>query len=212
MLEGHPALSQLHIGRAALARASGRSTRLALEKALLRSAARARYDLIVHLSEQPRGAWLARALGARYSVAPTIAGRGRFWANELHASLSAGRGDGATRSSSTSTRCGASACSRRCDERKVTFVPGAAGRAARRQAARRRARSSTCIRLRAGASSAGRAERNAELIDRLAADGHRVVLTAAPDESGVHRRDPRQGEGASRSTSPASSRSRSSAR
>jgi heptosyltransferase-3 len=28
------------------------------------------------------------------------------------------------------------------------------------------------------------AERNAELIDRLAADGHNVVLTAAPDETG----------------------------
>jgi len=40
-------------------------------------------DLLVHLSEQPRGAWLARTLGARYSVAPAMPGRGRFWAKSF---------------------------------------------------------------------------------------------------------------------------------
>ena len=60
------------------------------KKKTFRRAARARrYDLVVHLSEQPRGAWLARALGARFSVAPAMRGRGAVLGEELHASLSA---------------------------------------------------------------------------------------------------------------------------
>ena len=69
MLDGHPSLSRLHVvGRhwkqaVALARFS-------LERELYGALRQRRYDLLVHLTEQPRGAWLARSLGARYSVAP----------------------------------------------------------------------------------------------------------------------------------------------
>src|SRR4051812_28737914 len=77
MLQGHPALSELHtVGRAW--RKQGWS-RVAKEFSLYRKLKRRRYDLIVHLSEHPRGAWLARMLGARYSVAPAVKGRGAFW-------------------------------------------------------------------------------------------------------------------------------------
>lgn len=38
-----------------------------------------RYDLVIHLSEHPRGAWLARLLGCSYSVAPDYSKRSRFW-------------------------------------------------------------------------------------------------------------------------------------
>ena len=37
-----------------------------------------RYDLLVNLSDAPRGAWLARLLGARWRVGPVVAERGRF--------------------------------------------------------------------------------------------------------------------------------------
>lgn len=78
MLEGHPALSQLHtIGRKW--RQAGAIRRLAAEWRLFSALRARRYDLIVHLSEQPRGAWLARHLGARWSVAPAVTDRGRFW-------------------------------------------------------------------------------------------------------------------------------------
>src|ERR1044071_4996776 len=67
MLEGHPALSHLHaVGR----KWKQEGSRLSHEVRLFQALKARKYDLIVHLSEQPRGAWLARSLGARYSVAP----------------------------------------------------------------------------------------------------------------------------------------------
>ena len=76
MLAGHPALAQLHVidrhwkrlGVVAQARAEWR----------LLSALRARrYDLIVHLTESRRGAWLTRWLRPRWAVAPRQPGK--FW-------------------------------------------------------------------------------------------------------------------------------------
>src|SRR5579871_3273973 len=73
MLEGHPALSQLHcVGRKW--KDAGLPERLSLEYGLLNELRARHYDLVVHLSEQPRGAWLSRALAPRYSVAPAVAG------------------------------------------------------------------------------------------------------------------------------------------
>ena len=78
MLAGHPELDQLHcVGRNW--RSDGLVRRLGAEWYLF-SALRAReYDLVVHLCEHPRGAWLARFLGVRWSVAPALPGRGKFW-------------------------------------------------------------------------------------------------------------------------------------
>src|SRR5919204_4561674 len=78
MLAGHPALAELHcIGRKW--RALGAWTRFARERALVRALRARRYDLTVHLTEHPRGAWLARLLGVRYAVAPIVRERGRWW-------------------------------------------------------------------------------------------------------------------------------------
>lgn len=78
MLSGHPAIEQIHvIGRGS--RAEPAASRAALEWRLFRRLRERRYDLLVHLSEHPRGAWLARTLGCRYSVAPGLPGRSRFW-------------------------------------------------------------------------------------------------------------------------------------
>src|SRR6185503_17728933 len=78
MLSGHPALSRLHtVGRQW--RNFGAFARLRLEKGLFGELRARQYDLVVHLSEQPRGAWLARLLGARWSVGPIDASRGGWW-------------------------------------------------------------------------------------------------------------------------------------
>src|SRR5437763_10746810 len=78
MFDGHPALSELHVvGRNW--KALGAMERFSREMELFGRLRARRYDLLVHLSEQPRGAWLARTLGARYSVAPIVSDRGRFW-------------------------------------------------------------------------------------------------------------------------------------
>lgn len=78
MLTLHPAIEQVHTidrdwkrqGLLAQARAEWR----------LLAGLRARgYDLVIHLSEHPRGAWVARLTGARHGVARTIGGRNRWW-------------------------------------------------------------------------------------------------------------------------------------
>jgi heptosyltransferase-3 len=78
MLEGHPAISQVHtIDRGW--KESGLWRQTAAESALLRGLASRRYDLFVHLTEHPRGAWLARVLRPRYAVGRELAGAHWLW-------------------------------------------------------------------------------------------------------------------------------------
>lgn len=183
MLEDHPALAQLHVvGRNW--KKEGFLSRFSLEKQLYDTLRARGYDLIVHLSEQPRGAWLARALGARYGVAPVVPGRGAFWAGSfthLFPLVRNGRRHQVEANLDALRRIGIQPAAA---ERRVQFVPGAAAEA-------------RVASLLAGEGlgehgflhmhPASRwsfkcwpAERNAELIDRLA-PRHRIVLTAAPD-------------------------------
>lgn len=54
--------------------------KLATEYRLLRALRARRYDLIIHLTEHPRGAWLVRYLRPRWAVARRYPGRrGRWW-------------------------------------------------------------------------------------------------------------------------------------
>ena len=78
MVTLHPAVAQVHtidrkwkqLGVLGQARAE-----LALYSAL-----KARgYDLIIHLTEHWRGAWLCRLLKPRWSVGPAVAGRNKQW-------------------------------------------------------------------------------------------------------------------------------------
>ena len=90
-LAGHPALARLHVVGRGWASA-GWFTRLGREAGLFRTLRSRRYDLIVHLSEAPRGAWLAHVLGAGYSVAPPLDERGRLWRSSFtHLYLRAAR-------------------------------------------------------------------------------------------------------------------------
>lgn len=49
------------------------------EVGLLKSLRARHYDLLIHLTEHPRGAWLSRLLGVRYSVARALGSRGAWW-------------------------------------------------------------------------------------------------------------------------------------
>jgi heptosyltransferase-3 len=78
MLAGHPAISELHtIDRALKHR--GVFAQVRGEFALWRALASRRYDLIVHLTEHPRGAWMSRLLRIRYRVAREFADTGWWW-------------------------------------------------------------------------------------------------------------------------------------
>jgi heptosyltransferase-3 len=175
MLEGHPALSSLHLVSRKW-RDSGFS-RLWKEKQLFGELRGRSYGLIVHLSEQPRGAWLARTLGARYSVAPKVPDRGSFWSRSFtHLFPIAPRRHMVEVNLDALRRIGVQPD---LAERKVDFVPGP-GAVAKIQ---------TLVKddfVHIHPASRWRfkcwpAQKNAELIDRLAADGHQVVITAAPD-------------------------------
>jgi heptosyltransferase-3 len=180
MLEGHPALSQLHrIGRDW--RSLG-AARLPKEWSLLGSLRARRYDLLVHLTEHPRGAWLSRLLRVRYGVAPLAPERGAWWRrsfthlypiarnrHQVEVNLDALRRIGVQPS---------------LQERKLVFVPGSE--------AERKIASLALPQNFVHLHPASRwrfkcwpAERNAQLADRLAAEGHPVVLTSAPGETGM---------------------------
>jgi heptosyltransferase-3 len=182
MLEGHPALSELFfVGRKW--RDRGVFSRLALERHLLKALKARGYDLLVHLSEQPRGAWLARLLGARYSVAPAMPGRGKFWKKSfthLYPLVAGNRRHQVELNLDALRRIGVQPAA---NERNVTFVPGP-------DAERRIDQlvgGEPFIHMHPASRWTFKCwpvEQNAQLIDRLAVDGHRVVLTSAPDEAG----------------------------
>ena len=78
MLDLHPAIARVHVVRRDW-KDSGVLARLAQEWRLFTALRKRAYDLVVHLSEHPRGAWLARSLGARYAVAPDFVRKARLW-------------------------------------------------------------------------------------------------------------------------------------
>jgi len=82
MLTLHPAVSQVHAVDRKW-RSLGVVAQLRGEWGLRAALSSRRYDLIVHLTDAPRGAWLARALGPRYAVARKLPGRGRLWAGSF---------------------------------------------------------------------------------------------------------------------------------
>jgi heptosyltransferase-3 len=180
MLEGHPALSMLHVvGRRW--RDENPFSRFASERTLYAALSARRYDLIVHLSDAPRGAWLARLLRPDYSVAPIVPGRGALWTKgftHLYPIVGGGRRHAVELNLDALRRIGIQPS---LDERNVTFVPGAA--------AEQRAKSLIAEPGYIHLHPASRwrfkcwpAERNAELVQRLVAAGLRVVLTAAHEE------------------------------
>lgn len=77
MLRGHPALDQLHL-LPRDRRKSGVFDQWAAERRMLGEMRERRYDLLLHLTDHPRGAWLAWLLNPRWSVA-FERDRGQWW-------------------------------------------------------------------------------------------------------------------------------------
>ena len=80
MLEGHPALAQLHLIDRDWKR-QGLRRQAAAEWKLISDLRARRYDLVLHLSVHTRGAWLVRLLRPCWSVAPKF--RSGFWENSF---------------------------------------------------------------------------------------------------------------------------------
>ena len=182
MLAGHPAIAQIHGVDRAWKR-QGLASQARHESALLRTLRERRYQLLVHLTDHWRGAWLAQALRPRWCVAPE---RGNaFWRWSFTHRYKLPR---FTPRHSVETNLDAL---RRLGlypeegEKSLVMVPGTEAQA----------------RVDGLLAAAGIAHRgflhvhptsrwlfkswteakNAELLRRLAHDGHRIVVSAAPD-------------------------------
>ena len=183
MLTLHPAISQVHtIDRQwkKLGLAGQASAELALYNTL-----KARgYDLLIHLTEHWRGAWLCRLLKPRWSVGPAVAGRNKYWkASFTHLQLAPRNAlrHMVEANLDALRRIGIQPAP---DERRMLLVPGPAAEA------------SVAAHLQGFGLQGGDfihvhpasrwffkcwpAERMAELVAHLQAAGHAVVLTAAP--------------------------------
>jgi len=184
MLEGHPAIAQIHTidrewkrrGLAAQARA---------ERALLASLRARRYDLIVHLTEHPRGVWLVRLLKPRYSVGRHLEGAHRVWRTTFTHYYRLPR-----TTPRHTVECNLDALRRvgvqpATGDKRLVLQPGAADLArAESMLAQRGVEPRRFVHMHPGSRwlfKCWSPERYAALLDRMVADGNRVVLTGAPD-------------------------------
>ncbi|WP_301103237.1 putative lipopolysaccharide heptosyltransferase III [Propionivibrio sp.] len=78
MLTQHPAISAVHVIDRRWKKL-GLLAHIAAEWALFQVLRSRRYDLIIHLTDHPRGAWISRLCGARWAVARRVGGRGAWW-------------------------------------------------------------------------------------------------------------------------------------
>lgn len=184
MLANHPAIA----GVFAVDREWKRQGMLAQvrhEARLLGSLRARRYDLLVHLTEHPRGAWLKRALGIRYAVAPRRADPPALWRSAFTHFYPLPRG---TRRHTVELNLDAL---RRIGihpgdpAKRLVLVPGVAADARIDELLQKHDLSrGSFIQLHPGSRwlfKCWPAERVAELISRLAGEGERIVLTGAPD-------------------------------
>jgi heptosyltransferase-3 len=182
MLAGHPAVARIHTIDREWKRqgplAQGRR-----EAALFSQLRERRYQLIVHLTDHWRGAWLAQLLRPRWSVAPARPG----WAWKASFSHRYALPKGTPRHTVESNldalrRVGLYPIE---DEKRLVMVPGPESEVRVDALLAKHGLASKGF-LHVHPTSrwlfkAWTDERNAQLLQLLARDGHRLVLTGAPD-------------------------------
>jgi heptosyltransferase III len=185
MLSEHPALAQLHsLDRNA--KKCGVFAQLQTEWAVF-SALRARqYDLIIHLTDHPRGAWLARTLGARWSVAPVRTKAAKFWKKSfthLYRTVGGGRRHTVDTHLDALRRIGVQPQEA---ARRLRLVAGSAAEAkAEAKLSGLGAQSGKFIHFHPASRwffKCWPVAQCAELLSQLVARGETVVITGAPDE------------------------------
>ena len=182
MLDLHPAIGTIHVVDRGW-RELGPIERAKREWGLLSALRSASYDLLVHLTDHPRGAWLARALPVRASVAPARASR--WWKKSFtHRYPVVGGGRRHTVELNLDAL------------RRIGIQPSAAGRGLTLQTGEPAAQHADALLARHGLAPKAfiqihptsrwrfkcwPADYVAAVIDNLESRGHRIVLTAAPD-------------------------------
>ena len=184
MLTDHPAIAQIHCIDRHWKR-QGFIAQLKAEWRLLAQLRARRYDLVIHLTEHRRGAWLTRMLGPRWSVAPKKGGRGDFWRHSFsHLYSLPGHALRHTVENNLDAlrRIGVHPAPH---QRKLILVPGAAAeRRVEELLLANGLSSDKFIHLHPGSRwlfKCWPVDKTATLIDLLHSEGHAIVLTAAPD-------------------------------
>jgi heptosyltransferase III len=184
MLEGHPAIAHVHVIDRNWKR-QGAWLHARAEQGLLSRLRARRYDLIVHLTEHPRGVWLARLLAPRYAVARHIEGAPWFWRKSFTHHYRLPR-----RTPRHTVECNLDSLRRlgiqpSAAEKALVMVPGdAATLRADALLAQHALEPRGFIQVHPGSRwlfKCWPAESHAALIERLVRDGWRIVLTGAPD-------------------------------
>jgi heptosyltransferase-3 len=182
MLEGHPALSRLHLVDRAWKR-GGFASQARNEGALFSALKSRRYQLLVHLTDHWRGAWLAQGLRPRWSVAPARDSRVWRWAFSHRYALPRGTPRHTVELNLDALR--RLGIYPEESEKRLVMVPGAdAMRAVDALLAKHGLATGAFIQVHPTSRwlfKAWTEANNAELIRRLAKDGHRIVITGAPD-------------------------------
>jgi heptosyltransferase-3 len=184
MLTLHPAISQVHLVDRNWKK-QGVVGQFQAENRLFSTLRAGKYDLIVHLTEHWRGAWLSRLLGARWAVGPQRSGS-RRWKKSFTHLYGQPRNDRRHTVESNLDSLRRIGIYPTPEERRLVLVPG-------REAEGRVEEHLGQLGLAPGRfihiHPASRwffkcwpANRMAELIRRLQADGEAVVLTAAPSK------------------------------
>ena len=183
MLTLHPAISQVHtIDRKW--KQLGVIGQARVELALFSALQARRYDLIIHLTEHWRGAWLCRLLNPRWALGPAIGGRSKRW-RQSFTHLQA-----APKNALRHMVAGNLDALRRIGiqpalaERRMVLVPGpAAEQCVAGHLAGFDLRGGDFIHIHPASRwffKCWPVAQMAALVERLQAEGHAVVLTAAP--------------------------------
>jgi heptosyltransferase-3 len=180
MLEGHPAIAQLH----GIVRGKKRSLwdEICTEWRLLRTLKQRRYDLVVHLTDHPRGGWMTRLMAPRWAVAPKR--KGRFWKRTFTHQYSLPRQANRHTVEKNLDALRRIGLHPRDQDKRLCMVPGAAAEQRVGQLLAEHGVSDSFIHLHPASRwffKCWPSERMAELVDALGADGHNIVVTGAPD-------------------------------
>jgi len=185
MLANHPAIAQVHTIDREWKR-QGVMRQLRAEWTLLGALRARRYDLLIHLTEHPRGLTLARLLSPRYAVTREREARDRWWRRQFTHFY---RWPKTTPRHTVETNLDAL---RRIGvypdaaDKKLVLVPGAAADARIDQLlAQHELTRGNFVQTHPGSRwlfKCWPAERMAALLDRIVANGWPVAMTGAPDE------------------------------
>ncbi|HZV53747.1 MAG TPA: putative lipopolysaccharide heptosyltransferase III [Rhodocyclaceae bacterium] len=184
MLSLHPALAQLFVIDRQWKRL-GLVAQISREAALLRDLRARRYDLVIHLTEHWRGAWITRLSDARWSVAAEVRGRGKFWRRSFTHLVRQPRAGGRHVVETNLDALRRLGLYPQMDERRLVMVPGIeAELEVDALLGPLKLSSKGFVHVHPASRwqfKCWPAEKMAELIGRLQADGWPVLLTAGPD-------------------------------